>query len=283
MPHRWETSRITIIFAEDDLVFREIAQSAITKAGIPDGSIKMADDGQEALIELDALQGGDPDDPIVMLLDMRMPGMDGETCATKVKELKDQGKLKRAPYLVCCSAGVEQVSFADEDGGVFHITMPKPFSDKQVVFVMDEAKEWWMQSTGASGGAPGDFDFSQLRIVIENQEPICRMALATALTTQGVNEDNVVECDDGDQLKEEVFKAQAEDTSLPLLVFLSSNAIASSVRAEFAGSWRPFIVWYSVDAPETPDRDFDFGLKHSCLKESVKAVLDKCKAWWTSR
>merc|ERR1712127_701174 len=113
----------------------------------------MAENGREALTILQELQGeGLCNDPIIMLLDMRMPNMDGQTCASHVRSLHREGKLRRVPYVVCCSAGVEQVSFGGADGGdfTFDLTMPKPFSNKQVGLVLQNAEKWW--ATGAGIG-----------------------------------------------------------------------------------------------------------------------------------
>lgn len=285
MPRRWELPSLSIIFAEDDLVFREIALPAITKVGIPEEHVMLAEHGQEALDALQELQDGNPDDPIVMLLDMRMPTMDGNTCARKVKELKDQGRLKRIPYLVCCSAGVEQVSFGDEDGqsSIFHITMPKPFSNKEVNLVMKNAEAWWRTDDAPVAGAASGWDLRKLQVIIGDTEPICRMALSTNLQMMGVLEDNIIEADSVQEVSDNVETQAANAGSMPVMIFLSGTTWAQPVRtAHTSSSGSIYIVCHAVDSEDsTPG--FDTCLGKQSNVDAMKTVVGRCQNWWQSK
>lgn len=286
----FETSRVHIIFAEDDLVFREIATPAILRVGIPEESIHMAEDGLEALECLESLQSGDANDPIVMLLDMRMPTMDGQTCAVKVKELREAGKLKRKPYLVCCSAGVEQVSFGGEDGAdsVFHLTMPKPFSNKEVALVLENAERWWADGATlcgetpvpvAGGGGSTTFNVNTLQVIVLDDEPICRMALTTALTFQGVDEDKVVECENVGEAVQALQQAQA-NPGAPLMLVLAQERWSEMIGDLGSLSRKPFLVSTSgVDLMPNSTR-FDAVLPSGFHQADLKDLMDKFQFWW---
>lgn len=291
MPGGFDIDKLSIIYAEDDLVFREIAVPAIVKAGVNEDKILQAEDGVEALDHLNKLQDGNPTEPIVMLLDVRMPHMDGNQCAAKVKELIDGAKLKRLPFLVCCSAGVEQVSFGGENGSdnTFHITMPKPFSDKEVNLVLKKAKEWWSAGGGGSGsasdargagGAGASVDLSTVDTIVGDNEPICRMALITALTLLGLDEDLVTECEDADEVLEAVKKSQAKG-SKPLLLFLGNPTWISTVTKLAADAKKPFCVSTSMD--DCSDPNFHANLPRQFSQADLKNILDQGCAWWSKR
>lgn len=282
MARKFDVSALTIVYAEDDLVFREIAVPAIIKVGVPEKHILVAEDGQGALDHLLPLQGGDVNSPILLILDVRMPGMDGNECAQKVKELNDAGKLRRMPFLVCCSAGVEQVSFGGKGEGseIFQITMPKPFSDKEVKLVLEKAEEWWMSGSGSAPEADPAW-VRTLDIICGDQEPICRMALMTLLTTQGADAETVHECDDEDEVIDALTTAQGGDKNRPLVVFLSNTSWAGPVK-KAATSRVPFIISTSVDAERDADA-CNAALPRQCSQADLKLVLDRCRAWWSKR
>lgn len=275
-------SELHVIFAEDDLVFREISVPAIMKVGIPEARILQAEDGGDALQHLQSLQGGNPSEPIVMLLDVRMPGMDGIQCARKVKELKEQGKLKRLPFLVCCSAAVEQVSFGGEEG--FHITMPKPFSDREVDLVIGKSQEWWQSGGGMpSGGLPAKsdcvpFDVSKMDMIVGDNEPICRMALITSLTLLGADEELIKECDTKEEVAMDLKEAQA--TPGPLLVFLGNTGWVSAVSALGALRRKPFVVSTSVDGDR--NEAFNVTLPRQFNQDDLRKVLEQYKEEYSS-
>mmetsp|Transcript_101573 Transcript_101573/g.291557 ORF Transcript_101573/g.291557 Transcript_101573/m.291557 type:complete len:310 (+) Transcript_101573:84-1013(+) len=303
---RFEASRVQIIFAEDDCVFREIATPAIERVGIPEQSIQMADHGEEALECLERLQSGDVNEPIIMLLDMRMPVMDGDECAKKVKELHDKGNLRRIPYLVCCTAGVTKVTFGGEDGEdeTFHLTMPKPFSNKEVQLVLENAEKWWATggtmvgsppveeavvpgggsagTDSSSGGRNGSkrlpFDVRTVELIIVDDEPICRMALVTALTLQGIVEDQVVECDRPSDIEQALKDAQ-RNQGVPLMMLLAQERWAKTVHDLGSLERKPFLVCAAV-LGASDGTGFDAVLPSGFQHSDLKLLLGKFQSWW---
>mmetsp|Transcript_45546 Transcript_45546/g.97670 ORF Transcript_45546/g.97670 Transcript_45546/m.97670 type:complete len:309 (-) Transcript_45546:213-1139(-) len=302
----FRADKAEIIFAEDDLVFREIASPALQRVGITDDRIHMAENGVEALQELEALQPGAVEEPILMLLDMRMPLMDGQTCALQVRQMCEDGKLRRVPYLVCCSAGVNQVAYGGEDGAdtTFHLTMPKPFSNKEVDLVLQNAEKWWlagasvcgapaadMPAAGASpsspSGAPpassgprGEFSVDQLELIVADSEPICRMALVTALTLLGVDEEKVVECDSEDEFVPALQAAQA-NRSDPLLVVLGNQQWLQQIKSCGPLDRKPFVGCMSLGGDSISDDGVDVVLPPGYQQPELKALLAKMQQWWT--
>jgi len=306
MPRTFDPSTLTVVYAEDDMVFREIALPAITKVGIKEDNILTAEHGLEALDYLNDLQDGNPGDAIVMLLDVNMPVMDGNTCAKKVRALEAEGKLRRLPFLVCCSSGVEQVTFGG-GGDIYHITMPKPFSDKEVDLVLTKAKEWWqdeVSGAGAGGAAPaapaapaaaapaaaaggsaraggggGSFDIAEIDIIVGDPEPICRMALTTALTLVGCNEDLMVECDTPEEVVDALRDAQGKPEQ-PVMIFLSNTSWADSVTDECASLTRkPFVVCTSVDGDQGV-AGFNACLPKQFQQVDLQKIVEDCRRWW---
>merc|ERR1719464_492507 len=90
------TSNLAVIFAEDELVFREISVPEIINAGISKASLHVAEDGFGAFELFDKLKD-DASTPLLMILDVRMPGMDGKQCAQKVKELVAERPSRGSP------------------------------------------------------------------------------------------------------------------------------------------------------------------------------------------
>merc|ERR1719210_2882334 len=117
-----DPTNLDVIFAEDELVFREIAVPEIINAGISKTSLHVAEDGFGAFELFEKLKDG-ASTPLLMILDVRMPGMDGKQCAQKVKERVAEKALAREPFMVCCSAEVRKVSYEDKNG-VFNIILP---------------------------------------------------------------------------------------------------------------------------------------------------------------
>lgn len=294
-----------VIFAEDDEVFREITLPSLNRAGIPDSRIFEAEDGRTALDHLQSLQSGNPNEPIVMLLDVRMPRMDGIQCARMVQELDEKGQLWRLPYLVCCSSAVEQVSC---NSGGFHVTMPKPFSDREMELVLVKSQEWWQSggSIGAAARAVGSqvpkgppahtvgsqsspavnavsggrvpWHLSKVDMIVGGSEPICRMALITSLSMMGASEDRVQECETPEEVTSAVKELQA--TSGPLLVFLGNTQWISAVTSASAARRMPFVVSTSVDGKKHDA--FDVILPAQFSKDDLQRAVEQYRLAYSS-
>lgn len=81
-------STIDVIYAEDEEVFRDTTILELLKVGFVRSNIHEADNGLGALDHLARLQlEGHPSWPLLVLLDVRMPSMDGRECALQIQEL----------------------------------------------------------------------------------------------------------------------------------------------------------------------------------------------------
>lgn len=280
MSNDFDRSKLSIIYAEDEFVFREITIPAIKRAGISKENLHVAEDGVEALEFLEKLQDS-PNLPLLMLLDVRMPNMDGIQCAKKVQEMVAENSLRRIPFMVCCSAAIRQVSFEDELG-VFQVTMPKPFSNKEVDLCIGKLAEWWSEAHGgevqqeqqapaaaqapkaasaaspkapasadAAGGTPNPgFDLKCLDMVVADDEPICRMAVVASLMQMGFQKEFVHEVEDDEEMMEEIQGIQARTPDGPILVFLGNETWLPGLCQQCTddGKKRLYTVCTSVDS-----------------------------------
>lgn len=81
----------TVLIVDDSPILRAAIKKAVVLAGVSPDNIRQAGNGQEAIDALDA----SPAD--VVLLDLNMPVMDGETFA---QTLKETGKHQGTPIIV---------------------------------------------------------------------------------------------------------------------------------------------------------------------------------------
>lgn len=72
-----------VLVVDDDQAIREMVTAILEDEGYP---VRSADDGMEAIEAIDTLRGEDPDCPRVILLDMRMPELDGWGVARSCRE-----------------------------------------------------------------------------------------------------------------------------------------------------------------------------------------------------
>uniref|UniRef100_A0A7S1M615 Response regulatory domain-containing protein n=1 Tax=Alexandrium catenella TaxID=2925 RepID=A0A7S1M615_ALECA len=301
MSDDFERTKLSVIYAEDEFVFREITVPAIKRARISEEHLYIAEDGAEALEYLAKIQDS-PHLPLLMILDVRMPNMDGIQCAQKVQEMVRAQSLRRVPYMVCCSAGVREVSFKDEQG-VFQIVLPKPFGNKEVELCIKALAEWWAQqapckaastSADAAGGTPkpASVDVKCLDMVLADDEPICRMAVCASLTQVGVQEDCLHEVEDEDELVAEIQDIQARKPDAPILLFVGSSGWLRELiqKCPLGGKRKLYSVCTSVDSdrvqaslstftPEASDVSFNAFLPRQFTQANIVKVLDECQSW----
>jgi len=142
-------AEIDIIFVGDEPGFRDIAIPFLLKAGVPEEGICVAKDGDQALQHLQKLQSVIPKHPILMLVDVKIPNVDGRELAQKLKEMVANKVLQRTPILTCCSSGSRAVSF-DDPCGLFRVILPKPFGKKEFKIWFDKVKAMTKTSEGPS-------------------------------------------------------------------------------------------------------------------------------------
>ncbi|CAJ1435123.1 unnamed protein product [Effrenium voratum] len=215
-----------VIYAEDEEVFRETAVRELLKVGFlrrvsalsaarvenaertgptKDGQPSSADTGLGALEHLAQMQNeGHITKPLLVLLDVRMPGMDGRECALQIQELVKQQLLRREPYVVCISSIARQVEM-DEGGGNFQIVLPKPITAQYIEDAFEHLRQWWTLGYGRQLPAWKNFRAEEIAAW-----PVCRMSSQMAFTQAGVQSEAVIEVD-----SEEPHLIEQADEAIP--------------------------------------------------------------------
>lgn len=299
MPRKWDESRLQIIFAEDDIVFRELSKLFFVKEGDAEEENSLfflVEHGKEAIEKLIELQDGDEEYPILMVLDKQMPTMGGEKCAETVKEMKAKRELRRVPFIVCCSAvyGKEVSVDLELVHQVFNITLPKPLDDTKVKMILNKCEEWWAPETDSS--PEKDSAPSQQKVVPSNleeflrygrviacdREPTLAAAYACCMTTLGMDEESVHEVYESNEAVDVLISWKDEVPDRPLIVFVDSKwgDKVKELGGDYLKRWRPFFVNTTVNATE-PGEGFDAFSKADV--DSIRPALNKYKDLWISR
>lgn len=134
-----EPSCVQVIYAEDEPVFWAVAVPCLKQAGVPDSNIHWATDGEQVLDLLSDLQ--DTDAPLLVILDICMPNMDGMVCAKHIHQRKVDKALSNAPFVVCCATLVDEVSRLSNNS-VFQLKLPKPLRKSEVNMCFREMEDW---------------------------------------------------------------------------------------------------------------------------------------------
>lgn len=288
-------ANVDIIYAEDEEVFRETAIHELLKVGFVRANIHEAENGIGALEHLARLQmEGHVTMPLVVLLDVRMPGMDGRECALQIQELVKKRLLRREPFVICISSIHRQVS-VDEGKGNFQVVLPKPINKGFLDEAMDLLRKWWTLGHGRQLAAWKTFDPSELDIIAADSEPVCRLAASTAFVQAGVQLHAVSEVDDEDELLDELIAAQDGDPNRPLVILLGTAAWAPRIRSWVdeakIGQCRrrrePFVVCTSVDSDRIGAtravEHFHAFMPRTFSQADVKWCLEFCRLWWQTR
>jgi len=285
---------IDVIYAEDEEVFRETAIRELLKVGFIRENIHEADNGLGALEHLARLQmTGHASLPLVVLLDVRMPGMDGRECAWQIQELVKKKLLRREPFVICISSIHRQV-IVDEGKGNFQVVIPKPFGTDYLNEALDLLKRWWTMGHGRQLAAWKVFNPCELDIIAADDQPVCRLSSTTAFAQAGVQQDSVVEVEDEEELIEALDAAQQGKNTQPLIVLLGQEAWAPCIRAyveagrqQSQNRREPFVVCTSVDSDRigaSPAvENYHAFLPRTFGQSDVKWCLELCRLWWLTR
>ena len=119
----------TVLIVEDSPVLRTLIRRALVLAGVEDGSIREAGNGQEAL---DALEQECSD---IILLDMNMPVMDGFTF---VDEKRKREEFAQSKVIIVSTEGNEERLDELREKGVSGY-LRKPFEPEDLRGLIDEA------------------------------------------------------------------------------------------------------------------------------------------------
>ena len=94
---------VELIIADDEDDNLDVAEMGLQLSGYDDSKFTKVNCGEDTIEKVKEMQSGDPDVPLVVLLDLNMPPkMGGAECATI---LDTTTGFERPPMLVCCSAG----------------------------------------------------------------------------------------------------------------------------------------------------------------------------------
>lgn len=154
MAHRsLDVSKIDVIFAEDEVVFQELALTVLEKVGFNLDRVYTSGDGRGAVEDFERLQvEGEKDLPLIAFLDVRMPTMDGVAAGCKMQDLMEGEACTRQAFLASCSANVTQARAIDAvEGQPFRFIMTKPISLQEVEMCVHQFNNWWLRLNGASG------------------------------------------------------------------------------------------------------------------------------------
>jgi CheY-like chemotaxis protein/HPt (histidine-containing phosphotransfer) domain-containing protein len=135
---------LTILVADDNQVNRMVAVALLQKAG---HSVTAADGGGEA-VEIASRGGFD-----VVLMDIRMPGMDGATAARAIRSLPDAAAA-RVPIIALTASPFQEELDACREAGM-NGCLFKPFDVTLFAVAYGEARAgapWRVQGQGEAGG-----------------------------------------------------------------------------------------------------------------------------------
>lgn len=133
--------KIDIILADDEVTNRVVAGMNLGMAGFDEERIHECEDGKEAIKILTELQDSGDSDPIILLLDLHMPGgIDGNIAAIRIR--KDMEKYsKRKPFLVCCSAEVVEQLRERPWADAMHSFAAKPLLESVIQEMIEECEK----------------------------------------------------------------------------------------------------------------------------------------------
>jgi len=252
---------LRVVLAEDEEMFAEIAVSALESHGYPMEHLSVADDGVQALSHIDRLQAEDPTVPILAFLDVRMPNLDGESVAQRIREEPKVGC--RTPFLVCCSANVATLT-RNTEADLFNMTMPKNFTDAEAVLACFQEAEAYF-GIGPSSACDGPVE-----IIIADDEPICSVALSASVCGLGLEEPCTA--DDPETMVSSLQEAQCRQG--PLMLLVGNTAWLSELDGSLIR--KPFLVDASVEKSGSGCHI----VLESQTQEAISHALDLCKTWW---
>ncbi len=127
---------INILLVDDDSITNFVTSKAL-QAYIPNVTISVASNGQEALEKLRALLSKAAAMPDIIFLDINMPVMDGWEFLNELQKMNDPVLSKINIYLYTSSLYVEDKKRAATYSWVKEI-ISKPFSKKQVLGIVED-------------------------------------------------------------------------------------------------------------------------------------------------
>lgn len=288
---------LDVIYAEDEEIFRDHTIQELIKAGFRRENIYESENGMGALEDLAKLQvAGNMSRPLVVLLDVRMPYMDGRECALQIQQLVQKHLLRREPFVISISSLYNQV-IVEEGKGNFQVVLPKPFfathiEDKSEC--VTALRNWWSMGIGRQLPAWKKFDLDMIDIIAGDTEAVCRMYSTIYFVQAGVDPKCVFEASDEEELSKLVTEAQAGDVQRPLILLLGRASWAAPIRAQLGDSGDrsrvrrdPFIVCTAHDSDrlskEPVAKNFHAFLPPNFAEADMRWCVELCRLWWLTR
>jgi CheY-like chemotaxis protein len=139
MSTRYQSSRPTILMADDDEDDRDLVQDAFTDAGLS-GELRFVIDGQELVDYLRRISGSpDRDQPAIILLDLNMPRKDGREALAEIKS--DEALCDIPVVILTTSTDDEDIRRSYRLGANSFIA--KPTTHAALVDVMRDLAKYW--------------------------------------------------------------------------------------------------------------------------------------------
>lgn len=130
-----------ILIAEDDEEDLELAIEAMNQAGL-DNPIKVVRDGKQLIDFLNDGNRADTENPTIILLDLRMPRMDGFAAMEKIKS---DPKLAKIPIVVLSTSDqMADVEATYKLGAQSYIVKPNTFNE--LVDKFGAMKKYWFET-----------------------------------------------------------------------------------------------------------------------------------------
>jgi len=283
-----DVSAVDVIYAEDEEIFREMAIRELCKTGFSRENIHVSENGLGALEDLARLQvEGNHTMPLIVLLDIQMPGMDGRECALQIQMLVKK-HLRREPFMICLSCFHRQITY-DEGKGNFQVTLPKPVTTAHFKESIELMRTWWTTGFGRQLAAWKSFDPSQLDIIAADEDETNRSHAISIFTQAGVLETHCQHASTEEELMAMLETAKDGDHQRPLIILLGKDQWAPGIRAERHDDTKrdPFVVCTSAESHAVGNSGaaqlFHAFLPQSFTEANVQWCLELCRLWWLSR
>lgn len=280
----FEIHDVDVIYAEDQEAFRMITIPVLMKAGIVEENVHVAEDGKEAIDHFRQLQAKGSTRPLLMLLDVRMPTMDGHQCASIVKNMVDEKEAMRCPYVVLLTAFLEKRVEEESHNGAVQLSVPKPLDRNQIMHIIAVFTQWWTSRAQDSPSIKAPYNPGEIDIIVAGDEPVCNMALIATLGLVGADDDLVVQADTRDELMDTFRQIQGDQR--PVLLFLANaswmGVVRQVVTSSSATSCKPYIVCADVEG-EKGQQHFHAVLPASYTQTNLELHLVACHRLWTQQ
>lgn len=135
---------LDVLYVEDDASDAEFVQAALRESGNDSRvSLKVVEDGEQALEYLKNSEGSVGQSPDLVLLDLNLPRVSGKQV---LRAIKASPKMKKTPVVIFSTSAVQaDIDESFENGAAGYITKPSGFERyKDVVHMLTE---YWSKAS----------------------------------------------------------------------------------------------------------------------------------------